>query len=258
MKQLLIIPDRNNMSVSTELSEKYSLGFEYNDFFIPSVLDNEAELNEIISIYKNCRLPGFTTIHGAFFDVLPFSPDKRIKEISELRIRQSISAAEKIGAHAVVFHTNYNPFLNSKAYVDKWISDNACFWGRILADYPRMFIYLENMFDCDPYIISELSEKLCVHKNYGVCLDYAHALLSATSPEVWVKELSRYIKHVHINDNDLISDLHLAWGDGKINRGEFYTNYDKYMHDASVLIETTSAENIRRSLIMLEKEGFIG
>ena len=65
------------------------------------------------------------------------------------------------------------------------------------------------------------------------------------------------MKHIHINDNDGISDLHLAWGDGTIDRNIFYNSYKKYMNDASILIETNSLENIIRSLDLLEKEKFL-
>ena len=118
-------------------------------------------------------------------------------------------------------------------------------------------IYLENMFDTTPDILEQLSEGLKHHLNYGMCLDYAHASISKVKPEIWAKQLGKYVKHIHINDNDGISDLHLAWGEGNIDRQTFYNCYEKYMKEASVLIETNSYENIIRSLDLLEKEGFL-
>ena len=55
MKQMLIIPDRNRLQECLELAEKYQLGFEYNDFFLPDVLDNELLQEKIIEEYKNHR-----------------------------------------------------------------------------------------------------------------------------------------------------------------------------------------------------------
>ena len=97
MKKILIIPDRNNLSASLELACEYSLGFEYNDFFNPHVLDNEEEIDRLISVYSNETLPSYCTMHGAFFDVIPFSVDSKIRQISHLRIEQSIELAKKIG-----------------------------------------------------------------------------------------------------------------------------------------------------------------
>ena len=196
-------------------------------------------------------------MHGAFFDVIPFSLDEKIKEVANLRIEQSIEIAKRIGASAVVFHTNFNPFLNSEEYIDKWIDVNKEYWTRVLEKYTDISIYLENMFDTTPDVIERLSKELCKYENYGVCLDYAHAALSKVNPEIWAEKLGKYVKHVHINDNDLVSDLHLAWGDGKINRAKFYECYEKYLKKATILIETNSYENIDKSLKVLKEEGFI-
>ena len=257
MKQLLIIPDRNRIDDDISLAKQYSAGYEYNDFYHPAVLDDEGLLEEIIKGYANACRPELCTMHGAFYDVIPFSPDERIREISLKRIEQSITVAQRIGARAVIFHTNYNPFLNSEAYVKDWLAKNEVIWAEILEKHSDINIYLENMFDTTPDMMEALSERLCRYDNYGVCLDYAHAALSKVAPEEWAKRLGRYVKHVHINDNDLVSDLHLAWGDGKINRQVFYDSYDKYMSKASVLVETSSYESKRRSFEVLKKEGFI-
>lgn len=257
MKRILIIPDRMEMQETMELAKEYSLGFEYNDFFSPTVLDDKSELRKICETYQKHQLPDFCTMHGAFFDVIPCSPDVKIREISTLRIEQSIMAAQKVGVSAVVFHTNYNPFLNSRDYIENWIKQNVSFWGSILRKHSDMNIYLENMFDFSPDVLEKLSEQLCEFNNYGVCLDYAHATLSKIHPKVWAERLGKYVKHIHINDNDLVSDLHLAWGDGKIDRQVFYDCYENYLQGASVLIETSSLKNKRQSLEVLRTEGFL-
>ncbi len=257
MKRFLMIPDMNSIEESLEFAQRYSLGFEYNDFFFPDVLDSESRTRQIIDSYDRFRLPDYCTLHGAFFDVIPFSADPRIKEISLLRIEQSLAAARNIGAGAVVFHTNYNPFLNSPDYIENWLRTNIEVWSSILDRSGDVNIYLENMFDTTPGILARLAEGLCVYDNFGICLDYAHASLSKVPPEIWAESLGRYVKHVHINDNDLVSDLHLAWGDGKISCDGFYRSYDKYLSGSTILIETSSAENRRRSVERLIADGFM-
>ena len=257
MKQILVIPNREKMSEYLALAQKYGAGFEYNEFFAPAVLDDEAGYETILQDYKHQSLPAYTTVHGAFFDVIPFSVDERIKQISRLRIDQSIAAAKQMGAKAVVFHTGYNPRLNSAAYVEKWVKDNAEYWSDILKRNSGINIYLENTFEETPEILEVLSEQLSKYPNYGVCLDYAHASLSKTEPTVWAKQLGRFVKHIHINDNDGISDLHLAWGDGVIDRNRFYEDYETHMKGATVLVETASYENTVKSLEKLAEEGFL-
>ena len=257
MKQILMIPDREAADDTDKMAEEYGLGFEYNEFVRPEVLEEDEKLCGIVGEYMSRKLPEYCTIHGAFFDVIPFSPDQRIREVGFLRIAQSIETAKAIGAKAVVFHTGYNPFLNSDDYVRNWLDVNAEYWGGVLEQNPELNIYLENTFETTPKIMECLSERLCEYKNYGVCFDYAHAFLSKTAPEEWAKRLGRFVKHVHINDNDGISDLHLAWGDGVIDRKTFYECYDRYFKGATVLVETSGLERTKRSLQVLKKEGFL-
>lgn len=257
MKQMLIIPEHRALDESISLAKEFGTGFEYNDFSAPDVLDHNEALEQMILQYKEAELPEFTTVHGAFFDVIPFSIDSKIREVSELRIRQSIAVAKKINAKSVVFHTNYNPFLNSEVYKRSWIEGNAAYWSCILEENPDINIYLENMFDATPDLLEQLSNRLCQYKNYGVCLDYAHAFLSKTAPKEWASRLARFVKHVHISDNDGISDLHMAWGDGIINKDDFYQTYCTYLSDAAILMETTGTENIRKSLLRLKEDGFL-
>lgn len=257
MKQILIIPNINNIEETLKLAKEYNLGFEYNDFFKPDVLDDEDSLDNICKAYQQQNLPEYTTLHGAFFDVIPFSMDKRIREVSLLRINQSLQVARRLRAKAVVFHTNYNPFLNSTAYVNSFIKENIGIWDEILKANPDINIYLENMFDTTPDIMVKLAENLQENPNFGICLDYGHAALSKVAPQEWAKILGKYVKHVHLNDNDLVSDLHLAWGDGQIDRALFYEAYNTYLKGATVLVETSSYENIAKSLQLLSEEGFI-
>lgn len=257
MKQLLVIPKINELSKSLELAEEYGLGFEFNDFFFPDILDDKAAREELTERYIKAGLPEYRTLHGAFFDVIPFSPDKRIREISDLRIRQSIEAARAIGARAVVFHTNYNPFLSSSEYVKNWIKQNSAYWSGILNEFADINIYLENMFDNSPDIMARLAEEICSAANFGICWDSAHSALTNVPQKEWAAALGKYVKHIHINDNDLVSDLHLAVGSGKIDWNEFYSLYDKFTPQASVLIETSKLSDQRGSLARLTADGFI-
>ena len=257
MKQGLMIPDRNRLEESLKVASEYGAGFEYNDFFVPDILDDEKKRQDVMTAYKHRRLPEYCTLHGAFYDVIPFSADVRIREVATLRIGQSMEAAGEMDAKAVVFHTSYNPALNSETYVERWIETNVRFWSEVLDRYPETYIYLENTFEASPVLFEKLSERLGKYENYGICLDYAHACLSKTAPDEWAKRLSPFIKHIHINDNDGISDLHLAWGDGILNRETFYRCYETYLQGSTILVETGKLEDTIRSLGKLKEEGFL-
>lgn len=257
MGQVLIIPDRRDLEEYRKLASEYGAGFEYNDFFAPDLLEDEVKTKAAVEEYRSKELPEYCTLHGAFYDVIPFSPDKRIREVGMLRIRQSMEVAKKLDAKAVVFHTSYNPSLNSEGYVSRWIDTNVKIWSEILSQNPERFVYLENTFEATPVLFERLAEQLCKYENFGLCLDYAHACLSKTAPEEWAKRLSRFVKHIHINDNDGVSDLHQAWGDGSLDRDCFYRCYETWLQGATVLVETSKKEDTVRSLWKLKEEGFL-
>lgn len=258
MSKFLIIPHINELDKSLELAEEYGFGFEYNDFFLPDVMDDAALTDELISRYKACRLPEYCTMHGAFFDVLIFSSDRKIRQISEERIYTSLDIARKAGARGVVFHTNHNPALTSEVYVRGWLECNEKFWRKVLPQYPDLEVYMENMFDNTPDMLCGLAQRLSDVPNFGVCFDYAHAVIFGSDIDNWVKNVAPYVKHIHINDNDLHNDLHLAAGDGKIDWERFKFHYENYLSSAkSVLIETSSIENQRRSAEFLTKLGIM-
>lgn len=248
MGQFLIVSKAGQLEEYMELAGTYNTGFEINDFYDPDVLDDETKQQDIINSYLSLGLPKGSTMHGAFFDITVFSYDKGIREISRKRMHQSMEIAAKLGVKGVVFHTNYNPILNAPDYDENVVGCTVEYVGQLLEEYPDIEIYLENMFDNGPELLLQISRQLSRYTNYGVCLDYAHASISKTSPGIWVDKLAPYVKHLHINDNDLERDLHLAVGTGKIDWGQFADSYYNYFTDCSVLIENTLPATQKESM----------
>lgn len=249
--RLMIIPQMDCLDEFVKLAKEYGCGFEYNDFYIPTLLDNREELERRIELYTRAEnKPAFSTVHGAFLDVTVFSDDPRIMEVAELRVNQSLEAAKKLGAEAVIFHTNYIPNFNLDSYINNWVDRNAAYWSRKLEEYPMLNIYIENMFDTDCKPLARLGEKMKAYPNFGICLDYAHAQTFGDEKDIdiWVRTLAPYVKHLHINDNDFVKDLHLVPGEGKIDWQQFKKYYEQYFKEASVLLEVTGLEKTRQAL----------
>lgn len=249
--RLMIIPQVDDLEKYVRLCGEYGCGFEYNDFFIPQVLDDSDETDRRIELYTRAEnKPAFSTLHGAFLDISVFSDDPKIREVAELRVNQSLQAARRLGVQAVIFHTNYIPNFRQEAYRQNWVSQNAAYWSQKLKEYPELNIYIENMFDMDCTLLARLGEQMKEYSNFGICLDYAHAHVFGNEEdmEVWVKTLAPYVKHLHINDNDFITDMHLAVGDGKIDWQRFKAYYEQYLSHASVLLEVTGIEKTIQSL----------
>ncbi|MCI7061926.1 MAG: sugar phosphate isomerase/epimerase [Lachnospiraceae bacterium] len=258
MGKYLIVSKVERLEEHLELAKQYGVAFELNDFFNPAVLEDETRQKQIIEKYLQAGLPEGSTMHGAFLDVVVFSQDPRVRAVAEYRMRQSMEIAVSLGVKGVVFHTNVNSMLSSREYDSNAIEKTAAYLKKLLTDYPAVDIYLENMFDATPDILAEISERLRGFPNYGVCFDYAHATIYGFPIATWVKQLAPYVHHIHINDNDLKRDLHLALGKGKIDWKQFFEYQDTYFRDCSVLIETTKPEDQRISLEYLKTGGIYG
>jgi len=247
-RQLLMIPDPNNIELSLRLAAEYEAGFEYNDFFIPSLLDDEDALKKKISFYKNLnRERTKDTLHGAFLDICVNSQDEKIAKISRLRMRQSLETASMLGCSGVIFHTNIIPGFENDFYLENWLDCHTEFYRGLLNEYKGINIYVENMFDLSPKMLLRLAENMKDCANFGACLDIAHAHLSKVPAGEWIKELAPYIKHIHVNDNHGIKDEHLAISKGKINWTECLGLLDEYKIDASMLIEVNKGEDFEYS-----------
>ena len=244
-----IIPDLSQIGESLKIAEEYGTAFEYNDFFRPNVLDDKEEQNRLIREYKALgRDARQDTMHGAFLDITIASYDKKIQEVSKDRVKRSLEIGERIGLKGVVFHTNYITNFLLDSYCNNWLKVNEEFWSEMLLEFPSLNIYMENMFDTDPVLIGRLAELMKEKERFGICFDYAHAALSHTSAKEWISALYPYIRHMHINDNNLLADLHQPVGRGKIDWAEYRILMEEYKLEPSVLIEVAGAENQRESI----------
>ena len=256
MGKFLIVSRLDRLEEYKEIASEYQVAFEINDFYEPEVLDSENKTQQMIQAYQQAGIPEGSTMHGAFLDVTVFSQDKLIRQVSEKRMEQSMEIARQLGVRGVVFHTNCNPLISDAGYEAMVVEKTTAVLEKLLCSYSDLQIYLENMFDATPEILKNISKELKSYANYGICLDYAHASIYGESVNKWVEQLATMVRHLHINDNDLKRDLHLAVGDGKIDWEQFNIYYQKYFRECSVLLETTLPKDQRKSLeYMRQLEG---
>lgn len=249
-----IIPLADDFSGTEEIIREYGANLEYNDFFSPEVYENEEEIERLISFYKSIsRDRSGDTLHGAFIGLDISSDDCVVRDRSRALFRKSMQIAARLGVKGVVFHTGLLGGLNLRRFADRWLEKSKGFLRTLAGEFPDIDIYIENTFEQEPYLFEELSKELADVKNFGLCIDYAHASLTKIPAAKWLETLAPYVRHIHINDNDLLNDLHLAVGDGKIDFARFKFLLEKYCPDASVLVEVGGADKAKRSIEYLER-----
>ena len=252
MRSLYIIPKRDELEKSLEISQKYNAYFEYDDFFWPDIISNDEKIDEIINTYLSLnRDTSNDILHGVFFDITIHSYDKEIFDISDKRIRKSIEIAKRLGVSKLVFHTNIIPNFYSKYYVDGFIEKNKEYWLNIINEYD-VEIYIENMFDMSYNILKSLMNSINNDK-IKICYDHAHRSVFDKSNDNWIEYLKEHISHIHINDNDKLCDIHLPIGKGKIDYNEFNNSIINANIFPSVLIEVNNPEDQIASIEYLIK-----
>lgn len=255
MRQLYLIPDFKNIDKTCEQAEKWNAAFEYNDFFCMDLMDDEITLKNRIDFYKSIqRNRSKDTMHGAFFDLSVSSEDAKIRELSRMRMRQSMEVASKLSVKAVIFHTNLIAGFELSSYLERWLFYHTDFLKKLLEEYQGIQIYVENMFDRTPNMLEKLAREIDC-PGFGICYDVAHGNLGTCRMEEWFDKLHPYMRHLHVNDNDGKSDQHRAVGSGSIDWSKFDFLMRKYKPDAGILAEVSSFEAKAESLhYMKEKQ----
>ena len=93
-------------------------------------------------------------------DITVFSRDNLIREVSIKRVMQSMEIATLLNCRAVIFHTNFIPDFLIANYYAKWVEDNRLFWSDVIRQFPLIDVYIENMFDYTPKMISLLAKSM--------------------------------------------------------------------------------------------------
>lgn len=251
MNNFLVVSFEKTLEEQLKLANEYGVALEINDFYDPDVLDNPEETERIVEKYQQLGIPVNSTMHGAFFDVILHSRDAVVRKNSRHRMRQSMEIADRLGVCGVVFHTNYQPQICGTDYEYSVIEQNAAYVKELLEAYPHINIYLENMFEDGPGILVEIAKRLKGYDNFGICLDYGHAFVYGTDIQEWVVATAPFLKHLHINDNDLKRDLHLAIGEGAIDWKQFAVFCQQYFSGCSVLVEVYNVDGQKSSLEFL-------
>lgn len=253
-RDYLLIPEWEHLNESTALADTFHAAFEYNDFARPTVYENPDEVRKRIEKYCSLeRDRSKDTMHGAFLDVVWSSQDSVIRERGCQLVKMSLETALKLGVRGVVFHTGLIERLEIESYLNDWLDQSDSFWHRMMEQYPGVKIYMENTFERTPAMLIALKKRMADMVDFELCLDYGHAILSGTPIDTWVHNISPYVGHIHLNDNDTINDLHMVPGDGKIDFQHCKENLEQYLKNIPTLLELNGLDNQRRALIYMNQ-----
>jgi sugar phosphate isomerase/epimerase len=233
------------------------LGIEVMNFAYPDVLDGDwqGELAAYQAMLEPVRQRGsLITLHGPFMDMAPGSPDKQIEGIVKRRYEHAIRITSALGGQIIVLHANFIAAILEDSYRKGWHQRNVEFWRGMagFASSYRVTLAVENMWEFDPYIIADVLHEVD-HPNLRACVDVGHAHLFSRVPfDEWLRTMSPFLVHIHMNNNDGTYDIHRALPDGVLNYNvileklrDLSANLPKPL---SMTLEMDSVDDMRRSL----------
>lgn len=161
------------------------------------------------------------SIHAPYADTNLSADDDLIREWILKRIRYSIRFANELEAKCVVVHPGWTTatdrFMKGKAWE---LNLRSLHWlNRYSSDY-GVPLLIENVPEPTPYLLITVDDfELFFHEQeiaMNMVLDVAHANLNS---EVYrfLKNHGDKIMHIHVSDNNGITDQHLPIGEGVIN-----------------------------------------
>ncbi len=156
-----------------------------------------------------------STVHFPFMDLRPGAVDPKVRDVTQRRLIQAAGIAQIFKPSSMVGHASFEDRYYVSSEGD-WLKAATKTWGAVInsteADGP--IICLENVYESGPGQIRFLLEALNSPRA-GFCLDTGHLNVFSDKPlELWMKTLGRYLREVHLHDNNGKTDEHLPIGAG--------------------------------------------
>jgi len=189
------------------------------------------------------------TVHAPFMDLNPGAIEPLVQQVTLQRYRQTLDAAERLGARLVVFHPGYDSWRYGKQR-QAWLQQALHFWPELCVRAQRLGIQLvlENIYDEDPELLINVVSGMgqpCL----GHCFDIGHwALFGKPGVATWLKELGSGLYHLHLHDNYGREDDHLPVGAGYIDFTPLWDHLRSTGLRPSMTLEAHTQQHLEHSL----------
>lgn len=246
--------DESKQDEQIQFASENGYGLEIVTFSWSPIHNDISLYDKKLSALKE-KLKSFKeplSIHGPIEDIVPHSKDLAIVNLARDRIRNTLQALTILNADRAVFHTGINTTITSPTFYKQAVFAQANFWNEILDEFSQPLICLENMWEPNPKIISDIIET-CAHSNLKMCFDTGHFnVYSKVAMQEFINELTGKIFHLHINDNLGDWDTHLTVGDGTFDWKKFMNMDMSNNRKLRFVIELTDTEEQKKSIKRLK------
>ncbi|PKN51032.1 MAG: AP endonuclease [Deltaproteobacteria bacterium HGW-Deltaproteobacteria-13] len=227
------------------LQKKLNLEIYFHHWVLQSL--DKSRCMETAKILTDAGLK--ITFHAPFMDLRPGAFDDKIRQASIDRIKQVFDLAPYFHPLKIVCHASFD----ERYYVfgdDLWLEASLKTWTELIAlakDHKTM-IALENIYEKKPDILRRLFEALS-SESICFCFDTGHFnVFSYTPLNIWLKELGKYLGHLHLHDNRGQADEHLPVGCGTFPFTDLFEKLKTMKAKPTITLEAHNQDNLWQSM----------
>lgn len=190
------------------------------------------------------------SIHMPFMDLQPGSLDGLILEATAERLVQGAGICAHYQPRHIVVHTGYRPEIHENEYA-RWLERSVATWKKVLEVIPDVPVYVENVYEQEPFQIHDLLVEL--GGRAGFCFDLGHWFSfgggrERQDLEFWMQTMAPYLRHLHLHDNVGSRDEHLGLGRGEIPFRGFFAGLELLDTSPGFTLEPHTLEAFEQSL----------
>ena len=197
------------------------------------------------------------TLHAPFFDLAPGALDAKILAASREKLQRAFALIAIFKPQAVICHLGFE--RNKHGYkLDEWFATVCETFDQLLevAANTGTTVALENTYETEPSQHLRLLETL--HSPLAkICLDVGHLQAFARCPwQDWLPALP-LVGHLHLHDNQGLTDTHQAIGRGLFDFAGFFKALADQQTHPRVTLEPHSIDDLWASLDALATLGVV-
>lgn len=201
------------------------------------------------------------SLHAPLYDINLASLNPRLAEASVAELSSCARLAADLGARILVVHPGYVPEDYPASYLVR-AEAQMDFALRLLADRARVHglrIALENKQRGRGHHFVHTAEQHAawVDRVPGLtaCVDFGHLHTLGLDPGAYTRVLGARVTHVHVHDNQGVSDAHLPLGDGTVPWPAVLAALGELDYAGTTVLELPTPEALRTSLDRLRAWG---
>ncbi|MBN1356602.1 sugar phosphate isomerase/epimerase [bacterium] len=240
--------------------ESLGVGIELQSYGLRGVASIEQwreKLDHHREVVKRFR--GNLAVHGPFLGITYDFEDHLLREAVRNRMDMTYKMVLDLRPQTLVMHTGYTEEVSRFHSENKWLLHTGDFWHDEIRRYERedVLVVLENLLEPGPETMIDLIDRVG-SDHLKLCFDIGHAnIWSGLTPSQWVERMGARLGHVHLHDNNGVTDEHLPAGAGKIDFDSFFDALYRFVPDVTVSLEVDADKEVVVANLMevLEKYG---